>query len=188
MLVRAARTCSRLVLARPLHRAMSLPAEKRAHSPTPPPPRSSARDPAAPAAAQAAAADPQTKRVKLTVEDPVSVPPVLVEEPLPSTSTSTSQPSKANKAKQPRKARARKVKPPKPGGVEEAGAFDVLELLGQERVDELVRLQDDEGRDWVAEAEREWGKGAEGEDVEVRVLALNDHGACVPRAASGRGN
>ncbi|GAA5996675.1 tRNA (uracil(54)-C(5))-methyltransferase [Rhodotorula paludigena] len=166
---------------------MSLPAEKRAHSPTPPP-RSSALDPAAPAAAQAAAADPQTKRVKLTVEDPVSVPPVLVEHPLPS--TSTSQPSKAKdtKAKQPRKARARKVKPPKPGGVEEAGAFDVLELLGKERVDELVRLQDDEGRDWVAEAEREWGKGAEGKDVKVRVLALNDHGeglaALTPAGAS----
>ncbi|BGP48408.1 tRNA(m5U54)methyltransferase [Rhodotorula kratochvilovae] len=150
---------------------------KRAHSTSPPPP-------APPAAAAAAADHPDSKRVKLTVEDPVSVPPVLVEAPVaapaeettkPAASTSRAAPTGA-KAKQPRKPRMRKGKAPKPGGAEEAGAFDVLELLGEERVAELKRLQEDEGRDVTAEAEQEWGKGAEGKDLEVDVVGWNDHG------------
>lgn len=167
---------------------------KRALSTSPPPP-------APPAAAAEAAADPASKKVKLTVEDPVSVPPVLVETavdasaPPNEASSSTAEPSSAAAAPEvqagsskatgkdaggggkARKPRQRKGKAPKPGGVEEAGAFDVLELLGAERVQELQRLQEEEGRDWAKEAEEEWGKGAEGKDVEVRVVGSSDHGA-----------
>ncbi|GAA5824137.1 hypothetical protein JCM3770_001405, partial [Rhodotorula araucariae] len=148
---------------------------KRPHSTSPPP---------APAPAAAAAAHPDTKRVKLTVEDPVSVPPVLVETPLaaaddesqPAASSSSRAPLAVKAKQQARKPRVRKGKAPKPGGAEEAGAFDVLELLGEERVAELKRWQDDEGRDLTAEAEREWGKGADGKDLEVDVVGWNDHG------------
>lgn len=193
MLVRAARSLVcfprplqlQLQLSRAARPAMSAPAPaappKRPLSTSPPPAA------AAPPAAPAAAADhPDSKRVKLAVEDPVSVPPVLVEQPVPpsaSATASASEPAPAaaaavpSKAKQPRKPRQRKGKAPKPGGAEEAGAFDVIALLGQERVDELRRLQEDEARDWVAEAEREWGRGAEGKDLEVEVVGWTDHGA-----------
>ncbi|TNY24644.1 S-adenosyl-L-methionine-dependent methyltransferase [Rhodotorula diobovata] len=192
MLVRAARSLVcfprplqlQLQLSRAARPAMSAPAPaappKRPLSTSPPPAA------AAPPAAPAAAADhPDSKRVKLAVEDPVSVPPVLVEQPVPpsaSATASASEPAPAaaaavpSKAKQPRKPRQRKGKAPKPGGAEEAGAFDVIALLGQERVDELRRLQEDEARDWVAEAEREWGRGAEGKDLEVEVVGWTDHG------------
>lgn len=146
----------------------------------------------------------------MTVEDPVSVPPVLVETPVEaneaknddssskvaaagatavSTTTDGSAGSKENaatskgKATKARKPRQRKGKAPKPGGVEEAGAFDVIELLGAERVEELQRLQEEEGRDWTKEAEQEWGKGPDGKDVEVRVVGSNDHGEPAPTFA-----
>ncbi|GAA5895266.1 hypothetical protein JCM8208_005956 [Rhodotorula glutinis] len=159
---------------------MSAPAPaKRALSTSPPPP------PAPPAAPQAAADHPDSKRVKLTVEDPVSVPPVLVEAPAaPSAAPAAADDGTAPRPrkpthqhpKQPRKPRQRKGKPPKPGGAEEAGAFDVVALLGEDRVAELTRLQQDEGRDWAAEAEREWGRGAQGKDLEVQVVGWTDHG------------
>ncbi|GAA5833494.1 hypothetical protein JCM9279_001543 [Rhodotorula babjevae] len=158
---------------------MSAPAPapaKRALSTSPPPP---------PAAPQAAADHPDSKRVKLSVEDPVSVPPVLVEAPAAAPAGdndgSTAPPPRPRKPthqhpKQPRKPRQRKGKPPKPGGAEEAGAFDVVALLGEDRVAELNRLQQEEGRDWVAEAEREWGQGAQGKDLDVQVVGWTDHG------------
>ncbi|GAA6028275.1 hypothetical protein NBRC10512_003115 [Rhodotorula toruloides] len=146
---------------------------KRPLSTSPPPPTP-------PAAASAAAADPATKRVKLSVEDPVGVPPVLVEQPLPPIQPSTSARPPASKradaGSKARKPRQRKTKAPKPGGVEEAGAFDVIELLGKARVEEMKRLEEEEGRDWRLEAEKEWGKDKDGKDVEVRIVGMNDHG------------
>ncbi|GAA5984269.1 hypothetical protein JCM10908_006117 [Rhodotorula pacifica] len=175
--------------------AMSAPtpagaAAKRALSTSPPPPPAAA---AASVAVKDAVADPASKKVKLTVEEPASVPPNLVEQPVktveveastssaPHETTSDNKPVEAAafnnaKASKARKPRQRKGKAPKPGGVEEAGAFDVIELLGEERVKELQRLQEEEGRDWTKEAEQEWGKGAEGKDVEVRVVGSNDYG------------
>ncbi|GAA6028273.1 hypothetical protein NBRC10512_003114 [Rhodotorula toruloides] len=148
----------------------SLP-PKRPLSTSPPPPTP-------PAAASAAAADPATKRVKLSVEDPVGVPPVLVEQPLPPNQPSTSARPPASKradaGSKARKPRQRKTKAPKPGGVEEAGAFDVIELLGKARVEEMKRLEEEEGRDWRLEAEKEWGKDKDGKDVEVRIVGMND--------------
>lgn len=199
MLARAARSLVRSATVPPRQlapAAMSAPAPapaKRALSTSPPPPP--------PAAPQAAADHPDSKRVKLTVEDPVSVPPVLVETPAapaPAGDSATAAPPRPPKPthhhpKQPRKPRQRKGKPPKPGGAEEAGAFDVVALLGEERVAELTRLQQDEGRDWVAEAVREWGQGKEGKDLEVQVVGWTDHGASISprprrrRAASSLG-
>lgn len=181
----------------------SAAAPKRALSTSPPPPpasslpiaasSSSSGDAVAPAAARTEESAP--KKVKLTVEEPASVPPNLVEEPASTESTEVQNsrtteaggdpaaPAPAAKVstttggKAARKPRQRKGKAPKPGGVEEAGAFDVIELLGAERVKELQRLQEEEGRDWTKEAELEWGKGPEGKDVEVRVVGSNDHGA-----------
>ncbi|GAA5892068.1 hypothetical protein JCM5296_004045 [Sporobolomyces johnsonii] len=141
-------------------------AAKRVHSPSPPPP----------AAPVSTATSPAAKRVKLTVEDPVSVPPNLIEQPAslaPAKPASTK--AKPNQPKGKGKVRGRKVKPPKPGGAEEVGAFDVIELLGEERVKELQKLEE-EGTDWRKEAEQEWGVGAEGKDVEVRVVDINSHG------------
>ncbi|BGP24713.1 hypothetical protein Rt10032_c02g1181 [Rhodotorula toruloides] len=127
--------------------------------------------PASPAAASAVADNVATKRVKLSVEDPISVPPVLVEQSLssddPSPSTRPPSVKKPDAGPKARKPRQRKVKAPKPGGVEEAGAFDVIELLGKKRVDELKRLEEEEGRDWRVEAEKEWGKDKDGKDVEA---------------------
>lgn len=196
MLCRGIRTfCSARVPV--LARRMSAPvptgsaaAPKRALSTSPPASSlptavTSSTDPAA-----TSSSDPAAKKVKLTVEDPVSVPPNLVEEAAATTASETSfgtavvdapkpaaSSSSAAAGKSARKPRQRKGKAPKPGGVEEAGAFDVIELLGAERVKELQRLQEEEGRDWTKEADLEWGKGPEGKDVEVRVVGSNDHGA-----------
>ncbi|GAA6063380.1 hypothetical protein JCM10212_001479 [Sporobolomyces blumeae] len=144
---------------------------KRAHSSTPPPPQAGPGTTGSPTNA---------KRIKLTVEDPVSAPPNLIETPVQpdeptSTATSTSN-ANANGRGTGRKVRGRKVKPPKPGGVEEAGAYDVVELLGQDKVDEMRRLEQDDLRDWRKEAELEWGIGPDGKDVQVRVVGINSHG------------
>ncbi|GAA5948016.1 hypothetical protein JCM3765_007072 [Sporobolomyces pararoseus] len=74
------------------------------------------------------------------------------------------------------KGRKSKVKAPKPGGVEEAGAFDVIELLGAERVAELERLEKEEGKDWRKAAEEEWGNGPNGKDIEIKIVGINSHG------------
>ncbi|BGP16307.1 hypothetical protein JCM10213_006463 [Rhodosporidiobolus nylandii] len=68
-----------------------------------------------------------------------------------------------------------KVKPPKPGGMEEAAAFDIVALLGKERVDELEG-KITEGWNAYQEAVNEWGKDRDGKDVEVRVVGISDHG------------
>lgn len=68
------------------------------------------------------------------------------------------------------------MKAPKPGGVEEAGAFDVVELLGAERVEELQKLEKEEGTDWRKAAEEEWGNGPNGKDLEVKIVGINSHG------------
>ena len=180
----------------------SASAPKRALSTSPPPTSSlpiTASSSGGAVAPAARAEESAAKKVKLTVEEPASVPPNLVEEPAntesaaaevqnarttevggdpaaPEAKASTTTTTK-NGGKAARKPRQRKGKAPKPGGVEEAGAFDVIELLGAERVKELQRLQEEEGRDWTKEAELEWGKGPEGKDVEVRVVGSNDHGA-----------
>jgi tRNA (uracil-5-)-methyltransferase len=79
---------------------------------------------------------------------------------------------------------AAKVKAVKPGGAEEAGAFDVVALLGRARVDELDAASSD--RNWKKESEAEWGYGATGKDIEVDIVALNSHGESRD-AAGGRG-
>lgn len=122
---------------------------------------------------------PDTKRVKLSTDEVVA-----------GSSTETSAAAPQLTAKQTRKVAGRsnnsngkqgggrksKVKAPKPGGVEEAGAFDVIELLGAERVEELERLEKDEGKDWRKAAETEWGSGPNGKDVELRIVGINSHG------------
>jgi hypothetical protein len=87
----------------------------------------------------------------------------------------TAGPPKGKKAKQQQKPFKRKVKPPKPGGAEETGHFDVLTFLGSARVDELRALEELHG-DGKKAAELEWGVGAEGKDVEVRILGMSAHG------------
>ncbi|GAA5868134.1 hypothetical protein JCM3774_001031 [Rhodotorula dairenensis] len=164
-------------------------AAKRALSTSPPPSLATSTVAAAGDAAALSGADPAAKKVKLTVEEPASVPPNLVEVPTEAASTSdvqqegndaapggTTAPAVGKTPAKARKPRQRKGKAPKPGGVEEAGAFDVIELLGAERVQELQQWHEEEGRDWTKEAEQEWGKGPEGKDVEVRVVSSNDHG------------
>ncbi|KAL8292128.1 hypothetical protein RQP46_001594 [Phenoliferia psychrophenolica] len=69
-----------------------------------------------------------------------------------------------------------KPKPHKPGGAEETGQFDVVELLGKERVEEMDKAAQDDGKDWRLEAEKEWGKAQDGKDVEVRVVGMSAHG------------
>jgi tRNA (uracil-5-)-methyltransferase len=160
---------------------------KRAHSTSPPPP---------------AATLPADKRIRLEVEEPVSQPPNLVEKVVPaveassssapsiaavetpSASTSTAPPAKgSNGAVQgkgkgkTRKVKGRKIKPPKPGGAEEAAAFDIVEHLGAERVKELERRVEEDGWDAYKEAVAEWGKDKEGKDIEVRIAGISDHGA-----------
>ncbi|SGY21528.1 BQ5605_C016g08249 [Microbotryum silenes-dioicae] len=83
---------------------------------------------------------------------------------------------KSNKNKQGKK----KTKAVKPGGAEEVGAFDVVEFLGPERVEALEEEAERSGvRDWSRnEAEKEWGFGAQGKSVQVRVVGLNAHGQC----------
>lgn len=76
-----------------------------------------------------------------------------------------------------RKVKGRKIKPPKPGGAEEAAAFDIVELLGKERVKELERKVEEDGWDAYSEAVKEWGKDKEGKDIEVRIAGISDHGA-----------
>ncbi|GAA6013747.1 hypothetical protein JCM10207_008178 [Rhodosporidiobolus poonsookiae] len=148
-------------------------ASKRALSASPSPP---------PSAVDAAASS--TKKIKLAVEDPVSVPPNLVEQPVtavgePAASTmngsSSVKPNKDPAARKPRP-RKQKAKPVTPGGAEEAAAFDIVELLGADRVKELERLRDEDGRDWKVESEKEWGKDKDGKDVEVRVVGISGHG------------
>lgn len=92
---------------------------------------------------------------------------------------------KKPKHSKPAERKARKVKAPKPGGVEEAGAFDVIELLGRERVEEMQKLEQ-EGKNWRAEAEAEWGIGANGKDVEVKIVGINSHGAFFLSASQRR--
>ncbi|GAA5856780.1 hypothetical protein JCM8547_008838 [Rhodosporidiobolus lusitaniae] len=165
---------------------------KRAHSASPPPP-AAAQSIAEAVPIQAADVSSKAKRVKLTVEEPAAVPPNLVEEVVPAPAgpeASTSTPSTvaeggkkgSNGAAQgkgkgkTRKVRGRKVKPPKPGGAEEAAAFDIVELLGKERVKELERRMEEDGWDSYGEAVKEWGKDREGKDVEIRVVGISDHG------------
>ncbi|GAA6012020.1 hypothetical protein JCM11491_000137 [Sporobolomyces phaffii] len=166
MLLRAFRlTTSRLPLSIPRYMSTpAIPAEssnaaKRAHSP--PPPSTSATT---------STAAPDPKRVKLS-----------------DAGDATAKSGEGLTVKQNRKIAGRsnnnggggrksKVKAPKPGGVEEAGAFDVIELLGQERVDEMERLAKDEGKDWRKAAEEEWGSGPKGKDLEVKIVGINSHG------------
>lgn len=88
------------------------------------------------------------------------------------TAVSRGKKDQANKNRRNGKRTAGKVKAVKPGGAEEAGAFDVVALLGQERVNELEASD----RDWKKESEVEWGFGAGGKDLEVDIVALNSHG------------
>ncbi|KAK4701850.1 hypothetical protein P7C70_g4374, partial [Phenoliferia sp. Uapishka_3] len=143
---------------------------------------------------------PPAKKAKVELETPASGPslptffPPVDSATLPTTSeaipevaapvvsvgasTKPAQNKKSdNKAQKGRKGKGKgKAKPHKPGGAEETGQFDVLELLGVERVKEMDREAEDADRDWRSEAEAEWGKGFDGKDVEVRVVGMSAHG------------
>lgn len=69
----------------------------------------------------------------------------------------------------------RKQKPVKAGGAEETGYFDVMHYLGTSRVAELRALEAEQG-DGKRAAELEWGVGAEGKDVQVRIIGMSAHG------------
>lgn len=111
-------------------------------------------------AASASALDPN---------EPISISSINTTTPV------TAGPPKGKKAKQQQKPFKRKVKPPKPGGAEETGHFDVLTFLGSAQVDELRALEELHG-DGKKAAELEWGVGTEGKDVEVRILGMSAHG------------
>lgn len=130
----------------------------------------------APTNSTSTSTSPDSKRVKLVVEDPVSQPPNLIE--VNEKEKETSTPKKPKHVRSDGK-KGRKVKAPKPGGVEEAGAFDVLELLGKERVEEMQRMEA-QGQDWRKEAEKEWGIGSTGKDVQVKIVGINSHGTFDP--------
>lgn len=141
---------------------------------------------------------------KLRLNEPTTTPssaslsePIVVETPVASTSSSLvipipkqqpkQNPNKANKAnRQAQKdARGGKKTVHKPGGAEETGEFDVIELLGLSRFEEMRQLEEvgveEEGgkfvkRNWKKESEVEWGVGKEGRDLEVRIVGMSAHG------------
>lgn len=154
----------------------SLP--KRAHSTSPPPPTPSA-------VASASTTSPLAKRAKLAGDDTPSAaqpelatPSAVVEAIVAATepavpSQGQQKKEQANKGRKGKGGRKNaKGKAPKPGGVEEAGAFDVIEYLGAERVKELEEAD----RNWKKESEVEWGFGANGKDIEVRIVGMTSHG------------
>lgn len=168
---------TRTPIYRPLLRNMSSEAApKRAHSASPPP------SIAPPVPSTSSATSPAAKRVKLDTgaeeaAPAAAEPAVAPTAPAAGADVKAAGQQKRNEANKNRNANKKggkkhKGKPPKPGGVEEAGAFDVLELLGEARVKELEALE----RDWKKESEVEWGAGADGKEVEVRVVAMNAHG------------
>lgn len=146
-------------------------------TPTNPPKR--ALSPSAPALSTSTSINstttsPDSKRVKLTTD---------VKEDAPKTELTAKQNRKIagrsnnnNNSNGGSKGRKSKVKAPKPGGVEEAGAFDVVELLGAERVAELERMEKEDGKDWRKAAEEEWGNGPNGKDIEIKIVGINSHG------------
>ncbi|KAM0791417.1 hypothetical protein ACM66B_005877 [Microbotryomycetes sp. NB124-2] len=76
--------------------------------------------------------------------------------------------------KQPRKMKAPKLqkkKDVKPGGAEEVGSFDVVALLGSDNVQELG-----DSREWYKKSLDEYGSGAQGKNVTVRIVDINSHG------------
>lgn len=134
------------------------PTAKRSLSASPPPPRKEPKLEISSAAAQPAPAAPATGDVADT--------------PQSKTQVTASKQNRQQQGKNRKGKRAGKVKAVKPGGAEEAGAFDVIALLGQDRVAEL----EESDRDWKKESEAEWGWGADGKDIEVKIVELNSHG------------
>lgn len=167
-----------LVLFRP-RIAMSVPTSalpKRALSTSPSPP--------ALAAAASTTSQSAVKRAKIEGDDtPSAAQPELavpaVIEALAAVANGgrvktqgEQQKEQANKGRKGKGKKNAKGKAPKPGGVEEAGAFDVVEFLGAERVKELEESE----RNWKKESEEEWGFGANGKDIEVRIVGMSSHG------------
>jgi hypothetical protein len=122
---------------------------------------------------------PDSKRAKLssTSEDATASTPATSEAPTLTAKQNRKIAGRSNNnnGKQ-GGGRKSKVKAPKPGGVEEAGAFDVIELLGAERVEEMQKMESEEGKDWRKAAEEEWGSGPNGKDVELNIVGINSHG------------
>ncbi|GAA5975857.1 hypothetical protein JCM11641_002822 [Rhodosporidiobolus odoratus] len=150
---------------------------KRAHSTSPPPPV-----PAAASLGDTTVAH-DAKRLKLATDEQhvattLPKPAAAVEASTSAVASSAKQPPQANStsSKKAKKVRGRKVKPPKPGGAEEAAAFDIIELLGEVRVKELEKKVSEDGWDAYEEAVKEWGKDANGKDVEIKVVGISDHG------------
>lgn len=189
MLLRVARATFQINTRRMTTPPPAVTAFKRALSTSPPPP--------VPAATLSATSTdlPATKRVKTEheskneVSEAVSTSPaVSIESAAPQVIASvetTILPSSApkpvsshqqnkNTARNPNK-KGKKVKEVKAGGAEETGHFDVIELLGLDRVTEM-RLLEEGGKNWRKESEVEWGVGADGKNMEVRIVGMSAHG------------
>lgn len=128
---------------------------------------------------------PIAKKIKTDIDAsslpsaaPIPVPASEITATTIPAETSQPKPKPAPKQAKGRKGRKGASKPHKPGGAEETGYFDVVELLGKARVEEMVALEEAEvgGRNWRRESEEEWGHGAEGKDVEVEVVGMSAHG------------
>ncbi|KAI5474547.1 tRNA (m5U54) methyltransferase Trm2 [Pseudohyphozyma bogoriensis] len=145
---------------------------------------------------------PPPKRAKLdeastanpAIEAPAVPSPAPPPAAVPPAQTTTNEKPANPKAalgsnKKPRgPGKGKKVKPVKPGGAEETGFFDVVELLGEERVAELQKAESEDGVNWRKEAEGEWGAGATGKDVEVRVVGISAHGDGLGVLTSSKSN
>ncbi|KAK4054428.1 tRNA(m5U54)methyltransferase [Microbotryomycetes sp. JL201] len=88
-----------------------------------------------------------------------------------STNAATSSNLKPKTDKKAKLFKNQRTKAVKPGGAEEVGAFDVAALLGHDRVEELGNP-----REWYRKSLEEWGSGAQGKNVTVKVVDLNSHG------------
>lgn len=122
---------------------------------------------------------PPAKKSKLehpildAILPPSPAPPATTPAALPPTQEIGNPPAKALNGKGKGKGRAKKGKPSKPGGAEETGYFDTVELLGK---DTIEAMQAQEDVDWCGAAIVEWGIGPNGKEATVRVIGMSAHG------------
>jgi hypothetical protein len=109
-------------------------------------------------------ASPPLKRIKVEMEDDGT-----------SAVTAGPKPAPARQPKPKRENGKKKGKAPKPGGHEEVIEFEIVDLLGEDRVAQLKS----EGKDRIAK----FGKF---EEVELEVEMLGAHGVPVPLLCSQR--
>lgn len=203
MIIKLIKTSSILFRVKPIYRmsSTSLPI-KRALSTSPPPSTTSIPttliDPTTSIPSTTSKTDevPLTKRVKLddtTISTNTTIsstsilpsPSSIIASTSTSTSASTSTSTKAKPAQNPNKQNKNKQKKSiiKPGGLEETAHFDIITLIGLERFNELKELEltgagnDGNKINWRKESDLEWGGGAEGKDIEVRIIGISAHGS-----------